>query len=273
MPELKRPLPDFDEPPVTETVLGVQFNPLKNFSILHYGLYWDKIRADYPRSELQPPLTHVVEQFEAKAKLEPQLLVEFGAAPEMRCWFIDRSETRLIQVQKDRFVHNWRKVKGDEVYPRYASLKPKFKVEWQRFCQFLDEQKLGTSDVNQCEVTYVNDIEISKGLKSYGEVNKVIASWSGESSGEFLPLPETVRLNTTYVMPEKRGRLHIVLQPAIRRRDAKEILQLNLTARGRPASSRLEDIWEWFDIGHEWIVRGFTDFTTKEMHKVWRRKL
>jgi len=101
----------------------------------------------------------------------------------------------------------------------------------------------------------------------------VISNWSGGPSGDFLPEPEMVRLNTIFLMPDKRGRLHVIMQPAIRQLDGKEVLQLNLTARGRPKSSTLDDILGWFDLGHEWIVRGFTDFTTREMHTVWRRKV
>jgi hypothetical protein len=61
------------------------------------------------------------------------------------------------------------------------------------------------------------------------------------------------------------------MQPAIRRKDAKEILRVSITARGRPVSSELHDIEDWFDLGHEWIVRGFADITTGEMHKHWRK--
>jgi len=38
-----RMLPDFNEPPVIETVLGLQFDSLESFSIPHFGLYWSKI--------------------------------------------------------------------------------------------------------------------------------------------------------------------------------------------------------------------------------------
>lgn len=269
--ELKRPLPDFADPPVIETVLGMQFAPLAEFSIPYLGLYWAKIRSFYPRCEIQPALVPAFEEFETQRTGSP-VGIELVSEPTVRCWFIDQSSTRLIQVQKDRFIQNWRKVKGDEVYPRYSRLKPEFRSAWQRFCEFLEEEKLETPDVNQCEVTYVNHIELGKGWRSYGEIQKVVAYWSGTSSGDFLPEPEIVHLNTTYVIPNKRGRLYITMQPAIRQQDAKEVLQLNLTVRGRPSSSQLEDILEWFDLGHEWIVRGFTDFTTKEMHRVWGRK-
>lgn len=276
MAKPNRTLPEFNNPPVIETVLGVQFSPLQRFSILHYGLFWKKIRVDYPKCNVVPPLDPVTEQFQDETKkiqAEPKITVELKSSPEIRYWFIDSSETGLIQVQTDRFIHNWRKVKGDEVYPRYDSLKPRFKKEWQRFCEFLDEEELGSPEVNQCEVTYINNIEIDRELKSYGEVNKAIASWSGKSLGEFLREPEMVIIDVRYVIPGEKGRLYISVKPAIRRQDPKAVVQLNLIARGRPDSSRLEDVLKWFDLGHEWIVRGFTDFTTKEMHRYWERAL
>lgn len=270
--EPKGPLPDFTDPPVIETVLGVQFAPLELFSIPHLGLYWAKIRSVYPTCEVQPPLDPAFEEFEIQPRGDPGIGIKFDPVPSPRCWFIDETSTRLIQVQRDRFIQNWRKVTGDEVYPRYETLRPSFEREWQRFCDFLNQENMGMPEVNQCEVTYVNHIELGKGWHSFGELRRVIASWSGASSGDFLPEPEMVRLNTTYQMPDKKGRLRIIMQPIIRRRDAKEVLQLNLTARGRPRSFRSDDILDWMDMGREWIVRGFTDFTTEEMHRIWGRK-
>jgi len=269
----RQPLPDFDDPPVIETLLGVQFAPLASLSTQHFGLYWAKIRTSYPSCETKSPLSPAIEEFGVQPRTGAKLGIEVISEPNVRCWFIDESSTRLIQVQRDRFIQNWRRTKADDVYPRYKSLKPDFLIEWQRFCEFLEQERLGIPDVNQCEVTYVNHIELGKGWHSYGEVHKVISNWSGGPSGDFLPEPEMVRLNTIFLMPDKRGRLHVIMQPAIRQLDGKEVLQLNLTARGRPKSSTLDDILGWFDLGHEWIVRGFTDFTTREMHTVWRRKV
>lgn len=265
-------LPDFKDPPVIETVLGVQFTNLDGFTLLHYGLYWEKIQHQYPKIQIVPPLARVMEEFGAEAKPRgTQISMELAEAPEIRCWFMDESKNHLIQVQRDRFIHNWRKVKGDEKYPHYENIKPKFKEEWGRFCEFLEKQKLGKPDVNQCEVTYVNHIELDGPVKTFSDLPKVISGWSAASSGDFLPNPEKVSLKATYIMGDRRGRLHISLQPVIRSRDAKEVLQLNLSARGKPATSQLEDVLEWLDLGREWIVRGFTDFTMPEMHAFWRR--
>jgi uncharacterized protein (TIGR04255 family) len=266
-----RDLPDYDNPPVIETALGVQFSITKPFPSRLFGAYWQRIKNRFPHMEIQAPIAPAFEEFEHHP-LSPAFGVQFFTEPDFRYWFIDSSDTRLIQVQRDRFLHNWRRVKEQDVYLHYDQIKPKFEQEWVEFCSFLSEAGFEKPEVNQCEVTYVNHIEIGGDWKDFGELNKVSACWSGTYSGDFLKRPESVSLNVRYVIPDKKGRLHIVMQPAIRKQDAKEILQLNLTARGRPRSSDFRDISEWLDLGHEWIVRGFTDFTAPEMHRVWRRK-
>lgn len=273
MSEPKGPLLAFENPPVIETVLGVQFPPLEFLSILHLGLYWSQIRDTYPQQQIQPPLDPTFEEFGRQPAKGPVPGLQLVPEPDVRCWFIDPSSTELIQVQKDRFIRNWRRVKDSDAYPHYESLKPKFRADWEGFCSFLSQEKLGTPEVNQCEVTYINHIEIGKGYESYGEAHKVVTVLSRTSSRPFLPDPEMVHLDVRYLMPDKKGRLYVTLQPAIRRRDGREVLQLVLSARGRPASSRLENVLNWFDMGHEWIVRGFADITTREMQDIWRRTL
>ncbi len=270
MTNSRPPLPEFGNPPVFETVLGVQFAPLTGFSILQFGLYWGLISKEYPHSDIKPPLPSIVEEFPKEQK-PSSVGIQFMSSPEARCWFVDSTETRVIQIQNDRYIHNWRKVRGDETYPRYNRIKPKFVEEWQRFCGFLETQGIPAPEVNQCEVSYVNHIEKGKGWDSFSNLKDVTAYWTGTPSGTFLTEPESVSLVARFLMPDKKGRLHIEMQPAVRRHDATEVLQLNLTARGKPASSSLDDITDWLDLAHEWVVRGFTDFTTGTMHRIWER--
>lgn len=263
-------LRDFSDPPVIETVISVQFPPITGFTLAHVGLYWQLIRKEFIGVECREPLGHIKEGSsgqKGKTRVELKMLPE----PPVRFWFRDEKGNQLIQLQKDRFVHNWQKVSGEEIYPRYESVLSKFESEWVRFGEFLKAEKLPAPEVDQCEVTYVNHIEYEKGWKGFGELSKVIACWSGELSEGFLPPPEKVNLNVTYLLPEKQGRLYISMQPVIRARDAKEVLQLNLIARGAPATSENEDVFHWLDLGRQWVVEGFTDFTTKGMHSVWGR--
>ena len=264
-------LRDFSDPPVVETVLGVQFAPL-SFAIPHFGLYWSHIQSEFPRYRVLPPLGHIREQFGGSAagtirKMRFEVIQE----PDIRCWFLDILGNQIIQVQRDRFIYNWQKISGSEVYPRYENVRSRFETEWSRFRDFLKQGGFGKPEVNQCEVTYVNHLEYEKGWKNFGELNKVISCWSGKHSGTFLPEPEKVSMTVNYLLPDNQGRMYVSLEPVLRTRDAKEVLQLNLTVRGAPSSSDTAGVLQWLDVGRQWVVEGFTDFTTDVMHKLWGR--
>ncbi len=264
-------LPDFADPPVNETVLSIQYAPIQDFGIPHFGPYWEEIRSEFSKFQVQPALPPATERFEGP----PQGMgigIQFVSQPDVRCWFLDETGGRLIQLQRDRFIHNWRQITGKEKYPRYPIVKKTFETEWKRFCAFLRREKLELPQVNQCEITYVNHIEYERGWKGYGELSRVIAPWSGAYSGDFLPPPEQVNIEAHFRFPNDMGRLHISATPVIRVKDVQEVLQITMVARGAPKSSRDEDIFEWMDLGREWVVRGFSDFTAKSMHSIWGRK-
>ena len=237
------------------------------------GLYWSRIRTDYPRFEIQPPIANVTEQFGPSAYVGRQTGLAFLTTPEIWCWYLDQSGIRLIQVQHDRFVHNWRKIIGTETYPRYPDMRDRLWTEWERFVDFLKDEKLERPKVNQCEVSYVNNIEYEKGWKDYGELDKVIAALATpKPKSRFLPHPERVNMQVTYLLEENAGRLYVSFVPVIRARDGKEVLQMTFTARGAPKSSSDEDAFSWLDVARRWVVRGFADFTTETMHTIWGKQ-
>ena len=94
-------LPDFDNPPVIETVLGLQFTPLSKFDVPHYGLYWEKIRRSYDRFEVHPPIVSTVDERGSDAPLKGQIFINFPSGNNFRCWFIDESKNNLLQVQRE----------------------------------------------------------------------------------------------------------------------------------------------------------------------------
>jgi len=261
---------DFRNPPVIETLLSAQFVPLRGLTLPFIGLFWGEVRGDYPSQEVHPPLAPEIEEFPAPPS-RPR--IELTSEPDARCWFIDSTSTQLIQIQRDRFIRNWRKAAApNDAYPRYEQLRPRFMRDWQRFLGFLEREDLGRPEVNQCEVTYINHVELGTGWRSFGELVSVLRIAAPFDQRDFLPEPEMLIVNARFVMPRKQGRLHVAAQPAIRRHDQKEILQLTLTARGKPASSGLDDILGWFDMGHNWIVQGFADITSGKMQAIWGRE-
>ena len=260
----------FKDAPVIETVLSIQFKPIPGFTIPHFGLYWKEIREEFKHCEIKNPIVHMMEDFQ-QGPAQRSSVIDLELSPEraIRYWFMDHTRNTFIQVQQDRFIFNWQRIEKEDVYPRYKTTREKFLNEWKRFCDFLTSENLPTPEVDQCEVTYVNHLEYTAGWDSYGELNKIVSYWSGKASGDFLPPPEKVNINIRYAIPNNQGRLYVSLQPVIRTRDAIEVLQLNLTVRGAPVSSKTEDVFNWLDLGRKWIVQGFTDFTTNEMHQEW----
>ena len=266
----KRDLPDYDGPPVTEVVIGVQFERLKKFSAIHPGLYWPRIKDNYPKFEPHALLVGRAESFDG---FKPGIReLEFSDMPPVpRCWFLEGAGNRLVQVQADRFLHNWRKVTGDEVYPRYEGIRAEFVKLWADFLEFTEEQQLGQVDTNYWEVTYVNHLEKGREWDVLGDLDKIFPCWAGKSSEGYLPEPENVGLRLSFVMAEQ-SRLHISIDRALRSSDKKEVLLFKLTARGILESSDQESLVRGLDSGREWIVRGFTDFTSKSAHDMWKRK-
>jgi uncharacterized protein (TIGR04255 family) len=265
-------IPDFDNPPVIETVLSVQFHALKGLALPHFGLFWQTIRDAYPNFHVQPPLNATVEKFGGQDLPQFTISVEGLSGLPVRCWFITQSGQRVLQVQNDRLIYNWRKTRHDDEYPRYESIRLAFETEWNNFCKFLEDEKLGLPEPNQCEITYINHIEPVNNTGQPIAMSTIFPSWVGSASRIFLPEPVTVACTTVYDMPNDSGRLYIEFKPAIRHADGKKIIVLTLTARGAPASPKITDVLTWFDLGREWIVRGFADFTSDAMHKRWGRR-
>jgi hypothetical protein len=75
------------------------------------------------------------------------------------------------------------------------------------------------------------------------------------------------------MLPEKSGRLHATIRNARRSKDDVELLLFELCARGIPAEREFESIQAWYNLAHEWIVRGFADLTGEDVQdEVWIRK-
>lgn len=267
-------LPRYVSPPVVEVAISVQFSELTEFELVHFGLFWDRIRQRYPLAEHYPPLPSVVELFGAKGAQPASLSFESGF-PIGRCWYLSEDGLRLIQVQPDRFVVNWRKLETKAEYPSYDVLKGSFLDELTFFLSFVRENQLGDFEPTQCELTYVNHVPAGRDWSTPGDLANVLALWSGRTSEPFLPVPEEIRLAWQYRFEENGtplGRLHVHVQSASRKSDQSPLLVLQLTGRGSPLGQDVEGVMRFLDKSHEWIVRGFTALTTDRMHKVWERR-
>jgi hypothetical protein len=263
-------LPEFDRPPLDEVAIGLQFEPLGGFHVAHLGLYWSQIRDRYPITEDQGPLAPQIEQEQPAHVLNVSIAGVSFVPP--RAWFVNAGKNELIQLQHDRFVRNWRRLSDIDEYPRYANLARDFRREWEGFLAFLQQEKIGQPTVNQCELSYINNLETWGAWQDLFDVEKVCTLVCRSGRPAFLPAPEVLALNARYKLPQGRGRLHFSLQPGFRGRDMKLVQALNLVARGAPEGSDLDKIFAWFDMAHEWVVRAFDELTVPELHTAWGKK-
>ncbi len=256
-------LPEYEKPPVTEVAFGVVFEQIQQFKAPHTGLLWEKFRAEYPTCEHAPPIG-----------LGPEAFQMAGGLPLPRIWFISEEGNNLIQVQNDRFHFNWRQMSDEDTYPGYNVLISPFKESLKVFAEFIEEVGLGPLKLLECELLYINQILKGQSWSSPADIHKVFPDLTWRSDAKrFLPTPSDIAWNTSFALPEERGRLNVTLQPASRKADKVPLMQLQLTARGLGDDKSPEAVWNWFELAHEWIVCGFTDLTsTGVQKKLWGRR-
>ena len=240
------------------------------------GVLWNRVRERFPKVQVHPSRDQATEQFDPpNHRLELNVKFGFGHPPPL-VWFVHDDDSELIQVQQDRFVFNWRRREGE--YPRYEHVRKGFVEYFEMVQRFLSEEGLTDQvSMNHWEVTYLNHIHPGTHWREHRELGVVIPSWNHRLSDNFLPDPEDVAFRARYrIFGEQDnplGRLHIVVEPEFDTRSHEPLINLRLTARGR-----LEDgtttagLHRSLDIGHEWIVCGFSSITSRTMHEDWERE-
>ncbi len=274
---MTRNLPDFANPPLAEVALSVQFEPLEKLRTPQIGLLWNEFRQRFPATEEHAPLDSEFERFGIPRTSAPIVRMQMlETLPVPRVWFLNEAGTELIQVQQDRFIHNWRKVGEGDAYPRYERLRQTFQSELEAFQAIVAREQCGEIVPNQCEVTYVNHIVAGEGWTNHGQLSQVLTMFQTNYSDDRLGEPEDARLSIRFILRDDDqkpiGRLHAAVQPVFRREDNQPMFVVTLTARFRPAGERIEDVLCCLDRGREVIVRAFASMTTPQMHQVWGRK-
>jgi len=226
----------------------------------------------FPKVEEHPPYVAPIERFDS-SEIGREIAFEFSEAmPSPRIWFVSADGQELVQIQRDWFACNWRKVRPDDTYGRWPSRREAFVKWFGEFERFVGKTLQATISVTQCEVTYVNQVEPNEVWHGHDEVHKVLRL-VGSTRGRLLGEPEQVQVAASYQIPnddaKPAGRLHVTVQPAVRREDKAPIIVINLTARGGPEGDGIDGILRFVERGRRWIVQGFTDLTTPEMHKSW----
>ncbi len=256
----------FAAPPVIEVVCGVVFEPIPRFSTAFFGLLWNLFGEEFPKTVDQPPLLSPAQA------LVPGKSIRIPAGPPLpRVWFMSVDERRLIQVQRDRFHYNWRRQDDSDEYPRFPDIFCSFKDYYETLVGFdTDNGGKGLIEI-QYELTYVNHIPVSHFGQGFGQIGNVLPDVSWRAGGSrFLPTPSGMRWESQFPMPDGAGILSANARTARTADTGEPVITLDMSARG-PAGTL--DFDDWFNVGREWIVKGFIDLTDEDIqNKVWEKQ-
>jgi uncharacterized protein (TIGR04255 family) len=273
--------PKFDQPPVVETALSVQFGHLPGYSTAHAGWFWkeylEKLEepsrkwsqaADAPRIEDQ------FERFGAEDIWIPPFNMRLmNVAQSQRSQFIRSDGERMIQLQDSRFILNWRKQSPSSQYPSYELLLPEFRSMLRAFEAFSVEAGFGSPAYNQWEIVYVDQIKKGDMWESARDLGKIFPGLSIPPVSNRWIVPtgdETVSGDWRFSLAEKRGRMYISMRQLRLLPSNEEILNLTCTARGAVTAT---ETWEQgFEIGHEVLGETFFAITSPEAHAHWKMR-
>jgi uncharacterized protein (TIGR04255 family) len=271
-----RTLPEYQKPPLQEVALSVQLEPLSGFDLTHYGKLHSVYSDGFPLIETHPSLDPVIERFGTKKRPSPPTFQMMTGAEFPRIWFLNEQRTELVQIQRDRFTKNWRKVEGSESYPRYEDyIRPNFERDYKKFLRFTEDNALSDVKPIQCDVTYVNHILPNSKFSQNDDTLASVISFFGVSSADAFLNPlegfsfsasQIIKTNDTPI-----ARLVVNINTGLTN-DGDSMLRLNLTVRGPVAGADLESVLNFMDMGRETIVNSFDRITSSEMHDHWNNR-
>jgi uncharacterized protein (TIGR04255 family) len=273
MVETAKGLPRFEKPPVIETVLGVHFRPLEKFTSAHQGLLWERcFRVSFPMLEERPPVEEVRERFGEDRLAPPTVRWQvFDRPPAPRLWAASASGEHVLQIQKNGLFANWLRKDGEAAYLPYAERRQEFSRQLSQVEEFFRKEEIGQLEPTSWSVTYINHIDYEGPSHAGPAAARTLTVWANQFSDDWLPVTDKVVLDFAFPMPDNAGRLNVNLKPAVVLSDKRQVLRLDLTARGEVKTKNVASALAGIDLGHEWIVRGFASLTRPEMHQAWER--
>ena len=192
------------------------------------------------------------------------MVVNVGA-PAIRLWLLSTAGDRLIQVQRDRLVLNWRRGDAGQEYPHYDHLRPTYVAVYEDLQTFLAEEGFEAMKPMAVEVTYVNSIDVPS-----AELPRAVRSLARIAH----PLGEPIETQLVQAWPgtSESTEPSMLTMTVNRSPLTRESVLLTLSSRSAVASSDPRRVFDAMEQGHRDVVLSFAAVTTDEMHTRWGRQ-
>jgi len=237
----------FKNPPIEELVFGVQFNT----NILNSHIIYEIVKSkenEFPIIEDHPALPSIIEKTNT-----------VRITNSTRQHLINKNGNKLIQLQGDRVLFNW-KQNNNEEYPQYESV-------FKEFCVILNEInsiKNILDSINQLEIVYLDHIKV----KDFGNDNYRI-----NDIFTFGNIPyELNHLQFDYSIPldNLNGNVIVRTNSATHNETNEKLIIINTTIRGMYEPPM--NMEQWFEEAHSQIRKIFLETTTNNAKKIWKQQ-
>lgn len=259
--------PSFERPPLIETVLGVQFAPIRGLTTGHLGLFGTSLGDQWRQAGEGEPVGQILLADELPGSPFGEAIAVHGRARRLR--FRDASDTRLVQVENGWLVYNWRRRGEQDEYPRFEKLLLEFHAVFAQWREFLAAQRLEEAKTNLWEVCYVNAVERGTVWQSPADWPEVFPALLAAPRLAHLGPPTTGALRWRFPLAANRGSLEITFDHVRDEEGRHEALRMTQVARGRISGQ--DDLDHGLQLGHEAIVRTFDAATSDAAHRHWGR--
>lgn len=256
-------LPSFERPPVVEVAVGVHFLQLPGLNtVALVRLVDDLWRGRFPHTveqPLSPPLP--------PAGRGPMLAFQLQAgSPPIRLWSLSEDHSILVQVQHDRLLLNWRKIKDDDPYPRYQQLRGGFAEAWQEFSNYIgDRDDYGVLQPSVAEVTFFNRVP----MESATEIPTVVKALNIDS-GVTGHVAAAYQLEREITDGPAAGNQSIALN--FRPENGHMHFEISTRIEIDTETGDTEEVMKSLDAAHRIGVLTFDSVTTKNAHSAWGRR-
>ena len=255
----------FENPPINEVVVSIYFTPqLSDFRNEHIGLFWQKIKNEFPVARQQPAIP-------TSAAIGPDVNAD-ELFPMPRYWFIADDDINLIQIQKNAFMFNWRR--RDDVYPRFhRNIKPAFDKYYGLFSELIrTEIQNEEPAIDLCELTYINAVERCEFWDGPEDTEKIIPSFPLLSPGIEVSGHPEFNCNYGYRI-ETDMQLSIGIRSGVMAQQADTpVMIFEIRARGRLGQAAKSEADAWFERAHDAIAQCFVGMTHRDIQSEhWKR--
>lgn len=274
MSEESTGLPSYSDPPLVEVVCSISFRALEAFQSPYIGLLWQRLQPGYPLCQDRPRVAGSLEVFEGQ---ELQAELKITTKPQWpRVWFLSQDGSKVIQIQDDRIVHNWRKADHDSEYPRYHKIFKSFQKSLNALSSLLSEANMEPLTPTQFELTYVNRISLENEFcHGIEDIDKVFPDLAWERNrARILRNPSGFSWKSSFDLADQASRLYASINSGTFAAGSNKDLFFELAVRGIDKEKSLQGMEAWFNMAHREIVLGFSDLTsTLFQEEVWKRQV